>query len=126
MRTTNSGGVSVPFRLDPMSKTQMEWIKAQCPGLKPSGSLILRRALKHYTEHLESILGDTEEMELEVTRIRACYSGDPNPWKHQPPFNEHPGKKLSEFIREHHKGALERFLESSPFEAKARRMGGLK
>ena len=115
MKVSKTAGVSVPFRIDPLSKSKMNWIKAHIPQVRPTGSLILRRALALYLIHIESILDDPDEFEGELTYLKAAATGDSVPWHHEPDFTQQPGKRLHEYIREINKRKIEGFLNSDPF-----------
>ena len=124
MKTKNTNSVSVPFRLDPMSKARMDWIKAHATGIRPSGSMILRRALEHYLRQVETTLDSPEEFQLELIRLKACASGDMTPWKTPPDFTQRLGQKLSEWCRWHHKQNLDGMYGTKHFERKARAVEG--
>ena len=119
MKTKNTNSVSVPFRLDPMSKARMDWIKVHATGIRPSGSMILRRALDHYLKHVETALDSPEEFQLELIRLKACASGDMTPWKSPPDFTQRLGQKFSEWCSRHHQQKLNRMYETTHFEQKA-------
>lgn len=122
MKTKNPNSVSVPFRLDPMSKASMDWIKAHAAGIRPSGSMILRRALSHYLKHVETCMESPEDFELEMVRLKACASGDMPPWKTQPDFTQRLGQKLSEWVRWHNQRRLDGMYGTKLFEQRAHRM----
>lgn len=108
LRDRNS--VSVPFRLDPLSKARLDWIKAHSPRIRPSSSMIMRRALSLYLTHFEQAVSDQEQLESELIRLKASASGDSVPWKVQPDFSSHPGKTVGDWSCEIHKQNLERFF----------------
>lgn len=119
----SKGTTSVPFRLDPMSKARLAWVKAQFPSIKPSGSLILRRALAHYLLHLEKVVLDPKKVEAEIAALKSNVAGDQVPWKKQPEFAEFPGKPLSAFTMEAHRAKIDAFLNHDYFGEKARKWG---
>lgn len=131
--TKSSATTSIAVRFDPMSKTRMSWIAAQFPDLNPSRTMILRRALQHYQQHLEAIQrapdeGKGETMELESLRLSRSGNGESTPWEDDPDFAHRPEMNLTELIKEfnanRNKRDTERFFNSSPFKAKAERMRG--
>jgi hypothetical protein len=119
MKVKDSAVSSVPFRLDDMSKARIAWIKAHYPQLKPTGSLIIRRALVVYLAHLEKALVSPDRIEAELMALKGCQGGDGVPWESQPDFGCVPMKPLSKFISEAHKDRLGRAFSSSPFASRA-------
>lgn len=117
MYVDDTTGPSTPLRMDPMSKARISWIKSQYENLKPTGSLIMRRALVLYVQHLEKALVDPKKIDHELAALKACKSGDAAPWHTQPCFACHPFKPLSAHVKEAHKKRLEGLLGSSPFAA---------
>lgn len=131
--TKSSTTTSIAIRFDPMSKTRMAWITAQFPALSPSRTMILRRALQHYQQHLEATQRAADEdsfdtMELESLRLSRSGNGESTPWKDDPDFAHRPEMNLTELIKEfnanRNKRDTARFFNSSPFKAKAERMRG--
>ena len=112
--------VSIPFRMDQMSKARIAWIKAHAHGIRPSGSMVMRRALTFYLQHLENILDDHEEYDRELIYLKASADGDDMPWRTLPDFASQPGRKLSDWTREASRRRLDRFFESDPFGHKVR------
>ena len=123
MKVSTTSSVSVPFRLDPMSKAKMEWVKAHFQDIKPTGSMIIRRALSIYLRHLEASLGDPEQFEPELLMLKSSASGDLTPWKTPPDFAGTPGKPFSLWITEAYKRRVEGFLKSDPFGHMAHQKG---
>lgn len=131
--TKSSATTSIAIRFDPMSKTRMAWITAQFPDLKPSRTMILRRALQHYQQYIEAIQRTPDEdfgenMEMESLRLSRSGNGEVSPWKDDPDFAHRPEMNLTELIREfntnRNRRDTERFFKSSPFKARAERMKG--
>lgn len=131
--TKSSATTSIAVRFDPMSKTRMAWITAQFPDLQPSRTMILRRALQHYQQHLEAIQRATDEgsgetIEMESLRLSRSGNGESIPWTNDPDFAHRPEMNLTELIKEfntnRHNRDMNRFLDSSPFKARAERMRG--
>jgi hypothetical protein len=95
--------------------------------------MILRRALQHYQQHLETIQRTPDDdsgatMELEGLRLSRSGNGESTPWTDDPDFTERPELNLSELLREfttnRNRRDLNKFLNSSPFKARAERMRG--
>ena len=107
--------------MDLLSKARFDWIKANASQLKPSGSMILRRALALYVIHVEQTLEDPELFEQEMVCLKASASPDECPWKHIPDFSKVLGKPLTQMIRETQRNRIDNFLNSSPFEGRAMR-----
>lgn len=112
-------GIPVSFSMDRMSKIRLDWIKANVPEVKPSGSMILRRALAMYVQHLENSLSDPEKFDLELVYLKAAASPEDCPWKKSPDFTLHRGTKLSSMVRENNRRKIDNFLNSSPFMGRA-------
>lgn len=112
-------GTPVSFSMDRMSKVRFDWIKANVPEVKPSGSMILRRALAMYTQHLESLLSDPEKFENELVYLKASANPDDCPWKKIPDFTLHRGMTLTSMARENSRRKIDNFLNSSPFMGRA-------
>lgn len=100
----------------------MDWIKAHAAGIRPSGSMILRRALSHYLKHVETCMESHEDFELELARLKACASGDLTPWKTQPDFSQRLGQKFSEWVQWHNLRRLDGMYETKHFEQRAQQM----
>lgn len=131
--TKSAQTASVSIRFDPMSLTRMAWITAKFHDVKPSRSMIIRRALQVYQQHLEDVMKDTDPdsfdaPELESLRLSRCGAGEVAPWKVDPDFSRRPEMNLTELINEfnanRNKRDTERFFNSSPFKARAERMRG--
>lgn len=116
MYANSKAGITTPitFNLDPLSKARLAWIKARYSGLKPSGSLILRRALSHYLKHLDHIHEDPEAQQDEVYNLKAQSSGNSVPWERLPDFAAAKSKKLSQWLTEAHRADMNRLM-SEPF-----------
>lgn len=131
----SSTTTSIAIRFDPMSKTRMAWITAQFPDLTPSRTMILRRALQHYQQHLEAIQRTPDEdfgetMEMESLRLSRSGSGEVSPWEVDSDFTHRPEMNLTELLKEFNanrsKRDTDRFFKSTPFKARADRMRGSK
>jgi hypothetical protein len=116
MYANSKAGITtqISFNLDPLSKARLAWIKARYSGLKPSGSLILRRALSHYLKHLDQINDDPEQQQEEVYHLKAQSSGNSVPWERLPDFASHKGRKLSQWLTQAHRADMNRLM-SEPF-----------
>jgi len=116
MYAQSKAGKATPitFNLDPLSKARLAWIKARYSGLKPSGSLILRRALSHYLKHLDKINDDPEAQQDEVYQIKAQSGGGSVPWERLPDFSSNKSKTLSRWLTEAHRADMDRLM-SEPF-----------
>ena len=114
MHVKSATGVPTPFNLDPLSKSRMNWVKSRFPQLKPSGSLVLRRALAHYARHIEGMITDPERLHDEELSIKAVTGGSQTPWQTEPPFHIHPTKTFTEWEREAHQQRLDEFF-AKPF-----------
>ena len=112
-------GIPVSFSMDRMSKTRLDWIKANVYGIKPSGSMIIRRALAMYTQHIERTLSDPDLLMQEMVYLKAAAGPEECPWKRPPDFSECLGKPLSQIIKDTYRGRVTNFLNSSPFAGRA-------
>ena len=123
MYVKDTAGTPLQFRLDGLSKARLSWAKAQAPTIKPSGTMIVRRALAHYADHLEEAILDPEKLEYELVQLKAAATGDDGPWKTLPDFASCPGQSLSQWIRHKHQRNIEGLLKSSPFGRMAYKKG---
>lgn len=99
MRTTNNKIPSVEFRIDPLGVDRLRWLKSfmSSHGANPSNSVIVRRALAHYLEHVEKVMKSEEKVSLEIIRLKGHTDGDQSPWTTSPRFDGRPfSKALSE------------------------------
>lgn len=122
MQVKNSRDTSVPFRLDPMSKTRLVWVQSQVLDFKSSRSMVLRRALDVYVRHLENVLADPGRTHSEMIALKSCAAGGNPPWKRDPDFALAPGKPLSLWVREAIQNRFTRFMDSDPFGRRANAM----
>lgn len=81
--------ISREFRLDSLACSRLSWVQSMFHerGWKPSGSVIVRRALSHYTDHLGELLasngellGDEALFEDEFLRIKAHRNNEDVPF----------------------------------------------
>lgn len=112
-------GIPVSFSMDRMSKVRFDWIKANVPEVKPSGSMILRRALAMYVQHLENSLSVPEKFENELVYLKASATPEDCPWKKVPDFTLNRGITLTSMSRENRRRKIDNFLNSSPFMGRA-------
>lgn len=123
---------AIAIRFCPMSKTRMEWMRSKFPEFSPTRSMIIRRALKSYQQHLEEVLKDSDptRLEFETMNLKVCGQGETTPWEHDPDFTQRSDMTLTELLKEFRtnrsKTDINRFLGSSPFKVKAARMVGAK
>jgi hypothetical protein len=94
--TRNGPSQETNIRIDPLGRDRMKWLKSlfETLGVKPSYSVIVRRALAVYLSHTEKALGNDEELSLEVARLKAHSYGDRSPWKTPPVFDGRPFSKM--------------------------------
>lgn len=99
MRTNKNTIPSVEFRIDPLGIDRLRWLKSffEATGEKPSNSVIIRRALTVYLEHVEKAMHNEEKTSLEVVRLKAHTDGDRSPWNASPVFD---GRPFSKMLRE--------------------------
>lgn len=96
MRTTRNTIPGVEFRIDPLGLNRLSWLKSffTTHGAKPSNSVIVRRALAHYLEHIEKAMKTDEKISLELIRLKAHTDGDQSPWDTPPTFTGQPFTKV--------------------------------
>jgi hypothetical protein len=103
MRTTRNTIPGVEFRIDPLGLNRLSWLKSffLAQGAKPSNSVIVRRALAHYLEHVEKAMKAEDKIGQEVIRLKAHTDGDRSPWDTPPSFTGQPFSKLLSDRRKH-------------------------
>lgn len=111
MRTTRNTIPGVEFRIDPLGLDRLSWLKSyfQSQGAKPSNSVIIRRALAVYLEHIEKAMKSEEKASLEVIRLKAHTDGDRSPWDASPAFT---GQTFSKTLAERRKHLNKRRMDS--------------
>lgn len=105
MRTRHNTIQGQSFRIDPLSKDRLHWIKSFCEaqGEKPSGSVIIRRALDLYISHIEKQMKVGEKIRMEMLSLKSHTDGNSSPWFSSPVFDGRPfNKMLNETQRQQH------------------------
>lgn len=84
--------ISREFRLDSLACSRLSWVQSMFHerGWKPSGSVIVRRALNHYTDHLGELLGDEPRFEDEFLRIKSHRNNEDVPFPVATTFDGRP------------------------------------
>jgi hypothetical protein len=96
MRTNRNTIPSVEFRIDPLGLDRLRWLKSlfSSRGEIPSNSVIIRRALTVYLQHVEKQLTDESKLLMEIVRLKAHTKGDRSPWKQAPTYDGHSFSKM--------------------------------
>jgi len=122
MNPNNNLGSPIAIRLDGLTRTQLNWIKAQFPEANISNAGIFRCALANYVRTLERDLDAQQGLSHHLLIIRAARQGSPSPIKSPRQFT--PGIKLSDLIREEGQLGIDRLFYDQGFEKKAQAMWG--
>lgn len=105
-RVKNTNSHSREFRLDPLSLCRLAWLQSffEHHGWKPSGSVIVRRALALYLAHVESLMAEeAESLDYELVRIKAHTHNEISPLSDVERFN---GRPLSEMLQDSRESKL--------------------
>lgn len=118
MRTRNNICSPLAYRIDPLGNDRLQWLQSfllHC-GERPSNSVIIRRAIALYVEHIDKMMKDTDKTRLELIQLKAHTGGDPSPWPTPPAFDGQTFAKILSKRRKEQQAenfqAIQRFLES--------------
>ena len=100
--TTRVQNIKTPsreFRLDPLTCSRLTWIQSlfSSHGWRPSGSIIVRRALSHYTDHLGDTFADESQFKDEFIVIKSHRNTEESPFHGETLFD---GRSLSAVLKE--------------------------
>lgn len=124
MQVSKNQSIPVTFHLDKLSKARFEWIRANTGLVKPSGSMIIRRALNLYVKHLEETIANPDDLDIELKELKAVANPEASPWKNLPNFNLTVGTTFADHISEANRRRIDRFLTSTPFKRRAELAAG--
>jgi hypothetical protein len=91
-RVSNTATTTREFRLDPLALARLEWLQSlfESHGFKPSASVMARRALAIYVDHVEATLPGEATLQSELIRLKACTSTEQSPFSEPNRFNGTP------------------------------------
>lgn len=106
-RVNNVTTPSREFRLDELSLCRLNWLQSfwNAHEWKPSGSVVVRRALAFYLDHIESLMTEEEgtfslrceeSLQSELVKIKAHRNNESAPFGERKRFD---GRTFSEMLK---------------------------